>query len=58
VRILRAKRLLKKERAIAKVATETGFASQSHFGYHFKRLVGVTPRQYAKDSKNVIDFDA
>jgi AraC-like DNA-binding protein len=58
VRILRAKRLLKKEKSIAKVATETGFASQSHFGSHFKRLACVTPKQYAQDSKNVIDFQA
>ena len=58
VRIMRAKRLLRKEWSIEKVATETGFASQSHFGSHFKRLVCVTPRQYIQDSKNVIDFDA
>ncbi len=58
VRILQAKRLLRKEWSIEKVATETGFASQSHFGSHFKRLVCVTPRQYIQDSKNVIDFDA
>lgn len=56
-RILQAKRLLRKEWSIEKVATETGFASQSHFGSHFKRLVCVTPRQYIQDSKNVIDFD-
>lgn len=58
VRILQAKRLLRKEWSIEKVASETGFASQSHFGSHFKRLVCVTPRQYIQDSKNVIDFDA
>ncbi len=58
VRILRAKWLLRKEWPIPKVAAETGFASQSHFGSHFKRLVCVTPRQYVQDSKNVIDFDA
>ncbi|MGI8500206.1 MAG: helix-turn-helix domain-containing protein [Hassallia sp.] len=58
VRILQAKRLLRKEWSIEKVATETGFASQSHFGSHFKRLECVTPRQYIQDSKNVIDFDA
>ena len=58
VRILQAKRLLRKEWSISKVAAETGFASQSHFGSHFKRLVCVTPRQYIQDSKNVIDFDA
>lgn len=57
VRILQAKKLLRKEWAIDKVAFESGFASQSHFGSHFKKLVRVTPRQYIQDSKNVIDFD-
>ena len=57
VRILQAKRLLRKEWPIEKVAFETGFTSQSHFGSHFKRLVCVTPRQYIQDSKNMIDFD-
>jgi AraC-like DNA-binding protein len=57
VRILQAKRLLRKEWSIEQVAIETGFASQSHFGSHFKRLVCVTPRQYIQDSKNVINFD-
>lgn len=56
VRILQAKRLLRKARSIEQVAFETGFASQSHFGSHFKRLVCVTPRQYIQDSKNVINF--
>ena len=58
VRILQAKRLLTKEWSINKVAAETGFTSQSHFGSHFKRLVRVTPKRYIQDSKNVIDFDA
>lgn len=57
VRILQAKRLLRKEWSLEKVASETGFASQSHFGLHFKKLVGVTPKRYMQDSKNVIDFD-
>jgi AraC-like DNA-binding protein len=56
VRILQAKRLLRKQRSIEQVALATGFASQSHFGSHFKRLVCVTPRQYIQDSKNVINF--
>ena len=58
VRILQAQRLLRREWSIEQVAIETGFASQSHFGSHFKRLVCVTPRQYIQDSKNVINFDA
>lgn len=40
-------RLLKGE-AVAVVATDTGFYDQSHFGKHFKRIVGVTPRVFAK----------
>ncbi|MBD2093313.1 helix-turn-helix transcriptional regulator [Microcoleus sp. FACHB-1515] len=55
VRILRAKRLLRRQWSIEQVAIETGFASQSHFGSHFKRLVRVTPRQYIQDSKNMIN---
>ncbi|MBA3923103.1 MAG: helix-turn-helix transcriptional regulator [Nostocaceae cyanobacterium] len=58
VRILHAKRLLRKEWSIKQVAIETGFVSQSHFGSHFKRLECVTPRQYIQDSKNVINFGA
>jgi AraC-like DNA-binding protein len=57
VRIIRAKQLFREESSIKKVALATGFASQSHFGSHFKRLVRVTPKQYIQDSKNVISFD-
>jgi AraC-like DNA-binding protein len=56
LRILKAKRLLRQELSIEKVAIETGFSSQSHFGLHFKRLVFVTPMQYVRDSKNAISF--
>jgi AraC-like DNA-binding protein len=28
------------------VAASTGFSDQSQFSHHFKRLVGVTPRQF------------
>ena len=28
-------------------ALSCGFADQSHFSNHFKRLIGLTPRQYA-----------
>lgn len=55
VRIARSKTLLTNGWSIGQVAVETGFASQSHFGSHFKRFTGVTPGKYAKDSKNLID---
>lgn len=55
LRIARAKVLLAQQQSIAQVALATGFTSQSHFSMHFRRLVGVTPIQYVRDSKNVID---
>ena len=33
---------------LTEVALQTGFADQSHFSRFFKRLIGVTPRQYAE----------
>jgi AraC family transcriptional regulator len=44
-RIERAKQLLLKGKlTIAEVAYSVGFANQGHLNYHFKRLVGITPK--------------
>ncbi len=57
VRVSRAKALLSTGLPIAQVAADTGFTDQSHLHRHFKRLVGVTPRQYALGCcKNVQDL--
>ncbi|KGY13094.1 AraC family transcriptional regulator [Vibrio tubiashii] len=42
-----AKQLLRKGLKISEVAQETGFHDQSHFHRHFKRALGVTPKQFA-----------
>lgn len=47
LRIAHAKKLLVQGHSIATVATMTGFYDQSHFGWHFKRHVGVTPGAYS-----------
>jgi AraC family transcriptional regulator len=47
-RIEQAKKLLLQGRTIAEVAQEVGFASQGHLHYHFKRQVGMTPKQFAQ----------
>jgi AraC-like DNA-binding protein len=48
IRIDYAKKLLAGGIPIARVASETGFYDQSHFGWYFKRLVGTTPGNYNK----------
>jgi AraC family transcriptional regulator len=47
-RIERAQHLLQAddEVGLAEVALRVGFADQSKFSFHFKRIVGVTPRQF------------
>lgn len=48
VQVEKARALLAKGIAPVTVAAETGFADQSHFGRHFKRVTGVTPAQYQR----------
>lgn len=55
LRVLGAKALLLQGWSIPQVASQTGFADQSHLTRHFKRLVGVPPGQYQSSSKNVQD---
>jgi AraC family transcriptional regulator len=47
-RVERAQDLLRTDSglSLAEVAFRSGFANQSHFCFHFKRIVGVTPRQF------------
>jgi AraC family transcriptional regulator len=47
-RVERAQELLRTDREVgmAEVAIRSGFASQSHFCLHFRRIVGITPRQF------------
>ncbi len=49
VRVGEARRLLAAGRAVADVASATGFTDQSHLTRHFKRLTGVTPGRYRKN---------
>jgi AraC family transcriptional regulator len=47
-RVDRAKRLLRTapDLSLAEVALRAGFSDQSQFSHHFRRLVGLTPRQF------------
>jgi AraC-like DNA-binding protein len=48
VRIRHTQRLIKAGQPLAEVAAEVGFSSQSHMTRQFKRIIGVTPGQYAQ----------
>jgi AraC family transcriptional regulator len=52
-RVERAKELLQAgtEVSLAEVALRAGFSDQSQFCRHFKRQVGVTPRQFGMSSR-------
>jgi AraC-like DNA-binding protein len=47
-RIRHAQRLLETGHTIAETAAATGFADQSHLHRHFRRGLGMTPREYQK----------
>ncbi|WP_028647774.1 AraC family transcriptional regulator [Nocardiopsis sp. CNT312] len=49
VRVDRARVLLRSGLRVSEVATETGFADQSHLTRHFKRRLGVPPGAYRRD---------
>jgi AraC-like DNA-binding protein len=48
VRLALAQKALREGQQIVQVATQYGFFDQSHLTRHFKRLLGVTPAQYAR----------
>ena len=52
-RVERAKQLLQGggDLSLAEVALHAGFSDQSVFCLHFKRLVGVTPRQFRMSAR-------
>jgi AraC family transcriptional regulator len=52
-RVARAQPLLHPDRdlALAEIAARVGFADQSQFSHHFKRVVGVTPRQFHRSAR-------
>jgi AraC family transcriptional regulator len=51
-RVERAKRLLRGgDLSLAEVAAGAGFTDQSKFSHHFKRVVGVSPRQFCRSAR-------
>jgi AraC-like DNA-binding protein len=52
VRIRHTQKLIETGKPLAEVAAEVGFSSQSHMTRSFKRIIGITPGQYARHMQN------
>jgi AraC-like DNA-binding protein len=50
LRVMHAKRMIRTGTALAEVAYAVGYCDQSHLNRRFKKIVGVTPSQYAQRS--------
>jgi AraC-like DNA-binding protein len=46
VRVRQAQAMMQQGQRPTEIASEVGFFDQSHLARHFKRLCGMTPRQY------------
>lgn len=55
IRIDKAKKLLEQGISSVDVASQTGFTDQSHFSNFFKKLIGLTPKQYRNIFKDIHD---
>lgn len=53
LRVAAAKKMIRHGHPIAEAAAGAGFADQSHFHRHFRRLMKITPGEYSRNSKNV-----
>jgi AraC-like DNA-binding protein len=51
VRIRRAREFLDLGQTVVATALSVGYVDQSHFTHRFKRFLGITPGQYAQNSK-------
>jgi AraC family transcriptional regulator len=57
-RVDRAATLLRNSRLpIGQIATEVGFAHQSHLARHLRRVTGVSPNQLRQDLRDPQDFN-
>lgn len=51
IRIQKGRELLDRGETIVSAALSIGYSDQSHFTHRFKRFLGITPGQYAREDK-------
>jgi AraC-like DNA-binding protein len=57
IRVQHARALLAGGSSIAEAATAVGYADQSHLTRRFKRLLGITPGQFARERRDALKAD-
>lgn len=57
-RLMRSRKLISEGYSLADTSFSLSFSDQSHFGRHFKRVYGMTPRQYQQSLASGVDLSA
>lgn len=57
-RLMRSRKLISEGWSIADTSLSLSFSDQSHFGRHFKRVYGMTPRQYQQSLASGVNLGA
>lgn len=57
-RLMRSRKLISEGCSLADTSLSLSFSDQSHFGRHFKRVYGMTPRQYQESLASGVDLGA
>ena len=53
-RIRKSQKLLDEKKTISRIAVEMGFYDQSHFDKAFQKIVGISPSEYVRSKKQII----
>ena len=51
-----SKLLLKTSMKISEIATQVGYQDKNQLNYEFKKIIGMTPREYRKNNEPKIDY--
>ena len=53
-RIRKSQKLLDEKKTISRIAAEMGFYDQSHFDKAFQKIVGISPSEYVRSKKQIM----
>ena len=57
LRVQKASKLLVKSNMhISEIAVQVGYKDKNQLNYEFKKILGMSPREYRKNKENTIDY--